>query len=172
MNLKAHNKSVFGSFFFTSGRIRIFSAVYGFLRNFADLQCIFAHENSFCTLWSYPVSPLELKKPITTMVKKLDCLVKSSLGCSWTCLNQTGFWTAHCKKSWRSSSTPASGDAGPIHTGVEKSLYDSRQTYSLQISNFFDISGKFQKQHHHSEVWTGARLVYFPPLYHCTTLTF
>ncbi len=23
----------------------------------------------------------------------------------------------HCKKSWRSSSTPASGDAGPIHTG-------------------------------------------------------
>ena len=72
----------------------------------------------------------------------------------------------HCKKSWRSSSTPASGDAGPIHTGVEKSfrhpwrkfyykyqtfptfftsvelvcydLDDSRQTYCLQMSNFFD----------------------------------
>ncbi len=28
----------------------------------------------------------------------------------------------HCKKSWRSSSTPASGDAGPIHTGVEQSF--------------------------------------------------
>ncbi len=28
----------------------------------------------------------------------------------------------HCKKSWRSSLTPASGDAGPIHTGVEKSF--------------------------------------------------
>ncbi len=26
----------------------------------------------------------------------------------------------HCKKSWRSSSTPASSDAGPIHTGVEQ----------------------------------------------------
>ncbi len=28
----------------------------------------------------------------------------------------------HCKKSWRSSSTPASGDAGPKHTGVEQSF--------------------------------------------------
>ncbi len=28
----------------------------------------------------------------------------------------------HCKKSCRSSSTPASGDAGPIHTGIEKSF--------------------------------------------------
>ncbi len=26
----------------------------------------------------------------------------------------------HCKKSWRSSATPASGDAGPIHTGIEQ----------------------------------------------------
>ncbi len=30
--------------------------------------------------------------------------------------------TVHCKKSWRSSSTPASGDAGPKHTGVEQSF--------------------------------------------------
>jgi hypothetical protein len=28
----------------------------------------------------------------------------------------------HCKKSWRSSSTPASDDTGPIHAGVEKSF--------------------------------------------------
>jgi hypothetical protein len=75
-------------------------------------------------------------------------------------------WYIHCKKICRSSSTPASGDAGPIQTGVEKSfrhpwrkiyykyqtfptffasvelvcydLDDSRQTYCLQMSNFFD----------------------------------
>ncbi len=36
----------------------------------------------------------------------------------------------HCKKSWRSSSTPASGDAGPIHTGAEKSFrHPWRQFY-------------------------------------------
>ncbi len=28
--------------------------------------------------------------------------------------------TLHCKKSWRSSSTPTSGDAGPKHTGNEQ----------------------------------------------------
>ncbi len=46
----------------------------------------------------------------------------------------------HCKKSWRSSSTPASGDAGPIHTGVEKSfrhpwrkLYYKYQTFSTDF---------------------------------------
>ncbi len=39
--------------------------------------------------------------------------------------NMTGnlfCYTPHCKKTWRSSSTPASGDAGPIHTGIEKSF--------------------------------------------------
>ncbi len=35
-----------------------------------------------------------------------------------------------CKKIWRSSSTPASGDAGPIHTGVGKSFrHPWRQFY-------------------------------------------
>ncbi len=36
-----------------------------------------------------------------------------SLGLSWR-------YKIHCKKSWRSSSTPASGDAGPNDTGVEQ----------------------------------------------------
>ena len=47
----------------------------------------------------------------------------------WVLLLWHGFWlwkliavTLHCKKSWRSSSTPASGDAGPKHTGVEQSF--------------------------------------------------
>jgi len=31
-----------------------------------------------------------------------------------------GNYSIHCKKSWRSSSTPASGDAGPNDTGVEQ----------------------------------------------------
>ncbi len=39
----------------------------------------------------------------------------------------------HCKKSWRSSSTPASGDAGPIHTGVEKSFRHPLKVPSHQI---------------------------------------
>jgi hypothetical protein len=38
------------------------------------------------------------------------------------------------------------------------------------MSNFFDSSGKFQKLHH--RVWTYTFLLYFPPLYHSTTLTF
>jgi hypothetical protein len=49
--------------------------------------------------------------------------------------------TLHCKKSWQSSSTPASGDAGPIHTGIEKSFrhpwrkfYYKYRTYCLQMS--------------------------------------
>ncbi len=60
----------------------------------------------------------------------------------------------HCKKSWWRSSTPASGDAGPIHTGVEKSFrhpwrkfYYKYRTYCLQMSNFFDRAWIFQKQH-------------------------
>jgi hypothetical protein len=34
----------------------------------------------------------------------------------------SAFQRIHCKKSWRSNSTPASGDAGPKHTGVEQSF--------------------------------------------------
>jgi hypothetical protein len=85
----------------------------------------------------------------------------------------------HCKKSWRSSSTPASGDAGPIHTGVKKGFrhpcrrfYYKYRTFFyrlLQMSNLFDRTGLSQKQHH-----LGANLdsqIYFPMLYHCTTLS-
>jgi hypothetical protein len=68
---------------------------------------------------------------------------------------QVVLWrSVHCKKSWRSSSTPASGDAGPIHTGVEKSFrhpwrkfYCKYQTYCLRMPNFFDRAWIFQKQH-------------------------
>ncbi len=88
----------------------------------------------------------------------------------------TGFLAVeHCKKSWRSSSTPASGDAGPKHTGVEQSfqhpcrkfyykyrtfstfftsdrtsslwLHFPRRPYCLQMSNLFDRAWTFQKQH-------------------------
>ena len=48
--------------------------------------------------------------------------------------------TLHCKKSWRSSSTPASGDAGPIHTGIEqifrhpwRKFYHKYRTFSTEF---------------------------------------
>ncbi len=52
-------------------------------------------------------------------------LSRKVTACFWV------FGSAHCKKSWRSSSTPASGDAGPNDTGVEHPC----QTYCLQMSN-------------------------------------
>jgi hypothetical protein len=42
----------------------------------------------------------------------------------------------HCKKSWRSSSTPASGDAGPIHTGVEKSFRNRWRKFYYKYRTF------------------------------------
>ena len=43
---------------------------------------------------------------------------------------------SHCKKSWRSSSTPASGDAGPIHTGVEKSFRHTWRKFYYKYRTF------------------------------------
>ncbi len=48
----------------------------------------------------------------------------------------------HCKKSWRSSSTPASGDAGPKHTGIEKSF---RHTYRKFYYKYRTILTDFYK---------------------------
>ncbi len=48
----------------------------------------------------------------------------------------------HCKKSWRSSSTPASGDAGPKHTGIEKSF---RHPYRKFYYKYRTISTDFYK---------------------------
>jgi hypothetical protein len=48
---------------------------------------------------------------------KIICTASVFLCCS----NRWKYYT-HCKKSWRNSSTPAPGDAGPIHTGIEKSF--------------------------------------------------
>jgi hypothetical protein len=39
----------------------------------------------------------------------------------------------HCKKSWRSSSTPASGDAGPIHTGVVSDIPEENFTINIKL---------------------------------------
>ncbi len=47
-----------------------------------------------------------------TLYGAVDFLNVLKKGCWGVCV--------HCKKSWRSSSTPASGDAGPIHTGIEQ----------------------------------------------------
>ena len=103
----------------------------------------------------------------------------------------------HCKKSWRSSSTPASGDAGPNDTGVEQIfrhpcrkfyykyrtfstfftsdrtsslwLHFPRRTYCLQMSNFFDRAGKFQNWRHQGENLPPQ--IYIPMLYHCATFS-
>jgi hypothetical protein len=42
----------------------------------------------------------------------------------------------HCKKSSRSSSTPASGHAGPIHTGVKKSFRHPRRKFYYKYRTF------------------------------------
>ncbi len=62
--------------------------------------------------------------------------------------------SVHCKKSWRSSSTPASGDAGPKHTGVEQSFrhpwrkfYYKYRTFPTFFTSVDDRAGKFQKRH-------------------------
>ncbi len=97
--------------------------------------------------------------------------------CARALLNKNKYDLAiHCKKSWRSSSTPTSGDAGPTHTGVKKSFrhpwrkfYYKYRTYCLQMSNFFDRAWIFQKQHR-----LGSNLQSSHPqllLNHCATLT-
>ncbi len=54
----------------------------------------------------------------------------------WVMYSNTGFMVfsqtqlIHCKKNWRSSSTPACGDAGPIQPGVGKRFWHPwRQFY-------------------------------------------
>ncbi len=42
MNLKAHNKGVYGSGFLLQAQYRFFSTVYGFLRHFAEFYA-FSH---------------------------------------------------------------------------------------------------------------------------------
>jgi hypothetical protein len=44
--------------------------------------------------------------------------------------------SVHCKKSWRSSSTPASGDAGPKHTGIEKSFWHPYRKFYYKYRTF------------------------------------
>ncbi len=43
----------------------------------------------------------------------------------------------HCKKSWRSSSTFASGDAGPIQPGVRKRFRHPWRQFYYKYRNFF-----------------------------------
>jgi hypothetical protein len=111
---------------------------------------------NYVSVWGIPRSIFKIKMNLT-------CLASSR------CRQNSGL---HCKKSWRSSSTPASVDAGPIHTGVEKSFrhpwrkfYYKYRTYCLQMSNFFDRAWIFQKQHR-----LGSN-IHSLLLYHCATLT-
>ncbi len=61
----------------------------------------------------------------------------------------------HCKKSWRSSSTPASGDAGPKHTGIEqifrhpcRKFYCKYRTFPTFFTSVELVrQSKKQKQH-------------------------
>jgi hypothetical protein len=46
-------------------------------------------------------------------------------------------WHVHCKKIWRSSSTPAYGDAGPIQPGVGKSFRHSWRQFYCKYRTFW-----------------------------------
>ncbi len=66
-------------------------------------------------------------------LRSLNTSMNSS-GAPWNCKNKRLIPLfseyLHCKKSWRSSSTPVFGDAGPIQTGVGKSFrHPWRQLY-------------------------------------------
>ncbi len=86
--------------------------------------------------------------------------------------------TVHCKKSWRSSSTPASGDAGPKHTGVEQSFRHPWRKFYYKYRTFptFFTSVELVRQSRKvSKAACGARTYdlqdYNLPLYHCATLS-
>ena len=94
-----------------------------------------------------------------------------------SCISDIG--SIHCKKSWRSSSTPASGDAGPIHTGVEKSFQISdipEENFTINIELIVykcrtsSTELEFFKS---STAWarTCNLHIHNPLLYHCATLT-
>ncbi len=85
----------------------------------------------------------------------------------------------HCKKSWRSSSTPGSGDAGPKHTGVEQSFWHPWRKfyYKYRIFPTFFTSVEIVRQSR--KVSKAARVArtynlqdYNLPLYHCATLSY
>jgi hypothetical protein len=89
------------------------------------------------------------------------------------------FSSLHCKKSWRSSSTPASGDAGPKHTGVKQSFrHPWRKFYYkyLTFSTFFTSVELVRQSRKVSKAACGARTYdlqdYSLPLYHCATLSY
>ncbi len=78
-------------------------------------------------------------------------MLNTSVGCRvryWTYLYPFRYVSIHCKKSWRSSSTPASGDAGPIHTGVEKSFRHPWRKFYYKYRTFptFFTSVKLLRQ--------------------------
>ena len=84
----------------------------------------------------------------------------------------------HCKKSWRSSSTPASGDAGPKHTGVEQSFRHPWRKFYYKYRTFptFFTSVELVRQTRKaSKAACAARTYdlqdYNLPLYHCATLS-
>ncbi len=87
------------------------------------------------------------------------------------CHKMMNIWIVHCKKSWRSSSTPASGDAGPIHTGVEKSFrHPWRKFYYkyLTFPTFFTSVKLVRQSRKVSKAACGAR-TYALPICHSTT---
>ncbi len=80
----------------------------------------------------------------------------------------------HCKKSWRSSSTPAYGDAGPKHTGVEQSFrHPWRKFYCKYRTSSVELVRQSRKV---SKAACGGRTYdlqdYNLPLYHCATLSY
>ncbi len=80
--------------------------------------------------------------------------------------SKTRWLKQHCKKSWRSSSTPASGDAGPIHTGIEKSFRQPRRKfyYKYQIFSAFFTSAELVRYDYISHVelfrWWPSNLLF------------
>ncbi len=88
-----------------------------------------------CPLWPQVVRPAKMNRgercvvlaedgePITTSPKERELVLgNADLNVSWDPSPAGNYSIIHCKKSWRSSSTPASGDAGPNDTGVEQIL--------------------------------------------------
>ncbi len=86
--------------------------------------------------------------------------------------------TVHCKKSWRSNLTPASGDAGPKHTGVEQSFRHPWRKFYYKywtFPTFFTSVELVRQSRKVSKAECGARTYdlqdYNLPLYHCATLS-
>ncbi len=81
----------------------------------------------------------------------------------------------HCKKSWRSSSTPATGDAGPIHTGVKKSFRLPCRKFYYKYRTFSTDFYKCRTSSTELDCLKSNIIdsqIYFPMLYHCATLSY